>query len=254
MRMPNQSRQPTPEGRLAVCPTPVARRGCAHRSAKMVGFARSLGRAAMAAIGVSALLFSTSCFSPTPRAQSDATESCGPFPDWQTSPYVLPYPVGTAYFVSQGNCSTGGHRGVYRHSYDFVMDIGTEVTAARAGRVEAIRMRFRNGQPGEGESNWVKIRHADGTLAAYSHLTEHGALVKVGDRVAQGQPIARSGNTGNTGGLPHLHFHVCTCSEPVDCGTLPVTFSNTDPNPCGLIAGRSYTARPFANEKPNEDH
>jgi len=172
--------------------------------------------------------------------------ACGSFPDWQSSLYILPYPVGSTYYVSQANCSTGGHRGPYKHAYDFVMPIGTTVTAARAGVVAEIRMKFRDGQPGEGESNWVKIRHADGTIAAYSHLTEHGVLVKVGDRVVAGQPIGLSGNTGNTGGLPHLHFHLCSCSEPVDCGTLPVTFRNADPNPDGLEAKRNYLALPYS--------
>jgi hypothetical protein len=59
---------------------------------------------------------------------SDRQESCGSFPDWQTSPYVLPYPVGSSYYVSQANCSTSGHRGPYKYSYDFVMPIGTTVT------------------------------------------------------------------------------------------------------------------------------
>jgi hypothetical protein len=175
----------------------------------------------------------------------DHQDSCGPFPDWHTSAYVLPYPVGSTYYVSQANCSTGGHHGPYKYSYDFVMPIGTTVTAARAGVVAEIRMKFRNGQPGEGESNWVKIRHADGTIAAYSHLTEHGTLVNIGDHVVAGQPIGLSGNTGNTGGLPHLHFHLCPCSEPVDCGTLPVTFRNADPNPDGLEAKRNYLALPY---------
>ena len=108
------------------------------------------------------------------------------------------------------------------------MPVGTTVTAAREGVVAEIRMKSRDGQSGEGESNWVKIRHADNTIAAYSHLTEHGALVRPGDRVEAGQPIGLSGNSGNTGGLPHLHFHLCPCSERVDCGTLPITFRNTD--------------------------
>ena len=60
-----------------------------------------------------------------------------------------------------------------------------------------------------------------------------------------GDVVGRSGNTGNTGGVPHLHFHVSLCSEPADCGTVPATFRNTDPNPQGLIAGLAYPARPF---------
>jgi len=177
---------------------------------------------------------------------SDGEHSCGPFPDWSASAYVLPYPAGSSYYVSQANCSSGGHRGPYQYAYDFVMPVGTTVTAARAGVVAEIRMKFRDGQSGEGESNWVKIRHADNTIAAYSHLTEHGALVRIGDRVEAGQPIGLSGNSGNTGGLPHLHFHLCLCSEPVDCWTLPVTFHHTDANPRGLAPRRNYFALPWA--------
>ena len=125
------------------------------------------------------------------------------------------------------------------------MPVGTKVTAARGGVVADVRMKFRDGQQGEHESNWVKIRHPDGTFAHYGHLTERGALVDVGDHVAAGQPIGLSGNTGNTGGKPHLHFHVSPCSEPIRCGTLPVTFRNTDAHPDGLDAHRFYHALPY---------
>jgi len=47
---------------------------------------------------------------------------------------------------------------------------------------------------------------------------------------------------GQTGGVPHLHFQVSPCSEPVRCGILPVTFRNTTPNPDGLKFDQSYTA------------
>jgi hypothetical protein len=64
-------------------------------------------------------------------------ESCGGFGDWSTSPYVLPFPTGAGYLVDQANCSPpgNGHRGVARYGYDFLMPIGTRVTAARAGVV-----------------------------------------------------------------------------------------------------------------------
>jgi hypothetical protein len=175
--------------------------------------------------------------------------SCGPFPDWQSSPYVLPYPVGTTHYVNQANCSSGGHRGPFKYAYDFVMPVRTTVTAARAGVVADVRMKFRDGQHGEDESNRVKIRHPDGTFAHYGHLTERGALVKLGDQVVAGQPIALSGNTGNTAGLPHLHFHLCPCTDVVRCGTLPVTFRNADPNPEGLEAKQNYRALVYTPER-----
>ena len=169
-------------------------------------------------------------------------EPCGPFPDWATSAYVLPYPVGSTYSVLQGNCTNATHRGALKYSYDFSMPVGTTVTAARAGVVADIRMDFRDSQRGENESNWVRIQHADGTVASYVHLTERGALVKVGDVVVAGQPVGLSGNTGNTSRWPHLHFHVRRCSS---CSTLPVTFRNTDPNPEGLGVQRSYVSLPY---------
>jgi hypothetical protein len=61
--------------------------------------------------------------------------------------------------------------------------------------------------------------------------------------------IARSGNTGNTGNKPHLHFSGAPCDTvsrgTAACPTLPVSFGNTEPNPEGLSAGRSYLALPF---------
>ena len=126
---------------------------------------------------------------------------------------------------------------MYRYSYDFLMPIGSPVTAAREGVVAATLEGFPDGGASE---NWVKIWHADRTLAAYSHL--HTVLVRAGQHVQAGELIALSGNGGQTGGVPHLHFHLSVCSEPVSCGTLPVTFRNADPNPGRLVVNQRYTA------------
>ena len=84
----------------------------------------------------------------------------------------------------------------------------------------------------------------------YSHLTRGGALVAVGQTVAAGDAVGRSGNTGNTGGFPHLHFSLHPCAmlpglpggDESSCPSIPLTFRNTDANPQGLVAGRSYRA------------
>ena len=167
---------------------------------------------------------------------------CGPFPDWRSSPYVLPYPAGTSYLVNQANCTSGGHKGPYRFGYDFSMAVGTPVTAAREGVVTEVWSSFQNGDVEPGHENLIKVRHVDGTFATYAHLSPEGVLVKVGNRVRAGDPLGLSGNTGKTGGLPHLHFQVTPCPWAVKCGTLPVTFRNTDPNPSGLETKRRYRA------------
>jgi murein DD-endopeptidase MepM/ murein hydrolase activator NlpD len=123
------------------------------------------------------------------------------------------------------------------------MAIGTLVTAAGPGFVYQVRFGVADGDLIPGHENFGKLRHADGTISAYSHLSQ--VLVTEGDVVVAGQAVGKSGNTGHTGNVPHLHFHLSTCSEPVDCGTLPATFRNTDPNPGGLVAGRFYPALPY---------
>lgn len=53
----------------------------------------------------------------------------------------------------------------------------------------------------------VYIENHDGTVAWYAHLTE--SYVKVGDKIARGQMVGISGNTGRSTG-PHLHFEIRT--------------------------------------------
>lgn len=169
--------------------------------------------------------------------------------DWEKSDYVLPYPVGKSYYINQANCSGYGHSDFWNHGYDFTMPIGTIVTAARSGIVG-----WANDGCSDGNAkctNLITIIHEDGTVALYSHLTNGGVLVKHGDKVEAGDTIAKSGNTGNTGGLPHLHFSVHPCNElpglpnAGNCPSIPVNFKNTYPNPEGLIAHRYYEAKGY---------
>ena len=202
---------------------------------------------------VFALVNGSACgHSPTAPAAPDQGELCAGYPDWQTSADILPYPVGAAYRVSQANCSPAGdgHRGSERYAYDFAMAIGTPFTATRSGVVVHVEISHVDGQVAQsGLDNYVVVRHDEGTFALYGHLTHDGATVNVGDAVAQGQVIGRSGNTGNTNNFPHLHFSVHVCDPVVGgsaaCPTKPITFRNTDANPSGLQRDRSYVALPF---------
>ena len=189
------------------------------------------------------------CRSPTnPEADN---EVCGGYADWQSSRYVLPYGVGDVFQVIQGNCAPpgNGHRGANRYSYDFSMPVGTPFVAAREGTVVEVEQSHFDGQiAATGFDNYIVVRHDDGTAALYGHLTHDGASVTVGEVVQQGRVLGRSGNTGNTANIPHLHFSVQSC-DPVaggsaNCPTVPSTFHNTDANPKGLEVGRTYRALP----------
>jgi len=168
------------------------------------------------------------------------------FPAPENSPFVLPYPVGESYLVSQSYCNPrGGHRN--RIAVDFAMPMGAQITAARGGRIVEVIEHFRDGDLRRGHNNRVLIRHDDGTVAWYAHLQQDSVCVSVGDEVVAGQAIARCGNTGNTGDLPHLHFEVFQQRAYVYEDAIPVAFRNAggplDANG-GLIAGQTYEALP----------
>ena len=172
-------------------------------------------------------------------------EVCTGYGDWQTSAYVLPYAVGAAFRVSQGNCSPpgDGHRDSERYAYDFDMPIMTPFVAVRAGLAVHIETSHVDGQvAATGLDNYIVIRHDDGTHLCTGHLTHDGAAIAEGASVAQGQMIGRTGNTGNTNNFPHLHVGVHACDPVVNgsgaCVTQPITFRNTAPNPNGLQRDR----------------
>jgi murein DD-endopeptidase MepM/ murein hydrolase activator NlpD len=77
----------------------------------------------------------------------------------------------------------------------------TDVHAALAGTVTRVGW-LRNAS---GYGLVVKLRHEGGIVSMYAHLAK--ALVRPGDRVAEGQRIAKAGCTGSCTGV-HLHFQV----------------------------------------------
>ncbi len=155
------------------------------------------------------------------------------YPPGARSPYKLPWKAGVSRFVAQGNRSFTSHRGFHFYAWDFVMPIGTEVLAARDGKVAKVQDSF----DGIGlDSNVVEVTHEDGERSAYAHIRHNGALVKVGDLVRQGQPIALSGMVGQAPG-PHLHFLVI---NKEGTSSIPISFNDV---PGGVpLAGRFYTS------------
>ncbi len=90
----------------------------------------------------------------------------------------------------------------YRPHYgiDYHATVGTPVRATARGTV------IFAGRSG-GAGNMVKLRHANGYMTAYLHLSRFAHGVRRGDRVAQGEVIAYTGATGLVTG-PHLDYRV----------------------------------------------
>jgi murein DD-endopeptidase MepM/ murein hydrolase activator NlpD len=63
-----------------------------------------------------------------------------------------------------------------------------------------------------GYGNIVKVRHADGVVTFYAHLSR---ILVHGGQVTAGQEIAEEGDTGHSTG-PHLHFEVRIDDVPIN--------------------------------------
>ncbi|MBD3867570.1 MAG: peptidoglycan DD-metalloendopeptidase family protein [Acidobacteria bacterium] len=83
---------------------------------------------------------------------------------------------------------------------------GEPVLSAADGTVT-----YSSGMRGYGKT--VVIDHGDGLKTLYGHNT--ALLVKVGDKVTRGQPIAKVGRTGNAS-TDHVHFEVHRDGVAVD--------------------------------------
>ena len=102
--------------------------------------------------------------------------------------------------ISGGRFTSGfGRRwGRMHKGVDWACPTGTTVFASCGGTV--IQASYNGGY-----GNNVVISHPDGRMTRYAHNSK--LLVKVGQKVEQGEPIALSGNTGRSTG-PHVHFEI----------------------------------------------
>jgi murein DD-endopeptidase MepM/ murein hydrolase activator NlpD len=124
----------------------------------------------------------------------------------------------------------GAHMGI-----DYAAAIGTPVWAVADGTVT------RAGY-GDGNGNFVCLRHANAFESCYLHLSKFGAGIHVGGRVSQKQVIAYSGTTGLSTG-PHLHFALKRGGAFVN--PLNQKFPRADPVPKELVADFNQKAAPL---------
>ena len=97
----------------------------------------------------------------------------------------------------------GSHRAV-----DLAAPAGTPIESVGDGTVEYAGW---NG----GYGKYIKIRHGNGFVSAYAHLSSINSKITKGARVTQGQLIGEVGSTGRSTG-PHLHYEIYENGNPVD--------------------------------------
>ena len=137
-------------------------------------------------------------------AKEEALEKAAAIKAAAAPKIVLPT---TGYHLTARFNQAGG-RWAHNHTgLDFAAPMGTPVRSVMAG--EVIQADFEGAY-----GRQVKVRHADGTVTSYSHMSEFD--VSVGDSVEAGTMVGRIGMTGNTTG-PHVHFEVLPGGgDPID--------------------------------------
>jgi murein DD-endopeptidase MepM/ murein hydrolase activator NlpD len=123
----------------------------------------------------------------------------------------IPFNPGTEYTISAGwrykTITPSGH-----FAADLAAPVGTIIISLVDGYVVDLHDGVANNKPGAKRwsgmpSNWLITKHKlDGKwiYCYWQHLNK-GLLVKKGQKIHAGQPIARVGLSGNTSG-PHLHW------------------------------------------------
>jgi len=126
---------------------------------------------------------------------------------------VYGYPLaGSLLRIEQGWGGSWSHRDEQnRYAVDFGADAGTPVRAARDGTVMEVEADHDGGGADRAtdldRANFVRILHADGSMALYAHLQHDSVRVRPGQQVLAGETIGLVGATGFATG-PHLHFAV----------------------------------------------
>ena len=133
---------------------------------------------------------------------------------------------------------------------DLAIPVGTVVTAAAPGVVLRISSEYNRG------GLKVFIDHGRGLVSTSNHLAR--ALVRIGDVVERGEPVALSGYSGLDAlvsfpwSVPHVHFNVWLNGEYVDPFAAPgetaLWQDGNSPQPAQRAAARGTTTRAALHE------
>lgn len=131
----------------------------------------------------------------------------------QNAKYLPPFFWPDARLINQAEDRVNNsHNSSENHfALDIDLPMGTPVMAAREGVVVANVKHFpdtgRLDRTLNDQANYVMILHGDGSFASYIHLKQNSSALVAGQRIATGDLIGLSGNSGYSSG-PHLHFDV----------------------------------------------
>lgn len=132
--------------------------------------------------------------------------------------------------------------------------INTNIIASKSGRVvyptKSSKTDYMNFDPDYNSKycinssvsygNYVMIQHDDGNYTLYGHLSPNSITVSEGDRVEQGQVIAKMGSSGCSTGA-HLHFEMRIGSQSYSSIDNPLKYvKKDDPRPSESYGSISF--------------
>lgn len=124
--------------------------------------------------------------------------------------YSPPFEKGRAFLAVS---DSRAHPGNSKNAIDFIVEFDRPILAILDGEVVDLKDDATKGGDDEKYTaykyqNYITIKHERGEFSQYVHLDHRSSLVKIGEKVKRGQPIAKSiGMIGCTTS-PHLHLMV----------------------------------------------
>jgi hypothetical protein len=158
-----------------------------------------------------------------------------------------------------GRLTYDGHKGTdIRVPDGAAMAAGIPVLAAAPGKVlrlrdgmddVSIRLTGASAVANREAGNSVIIDHGSGWETQYAHLRRGSILVRPGDTVRAGQPIALVGLSGNTE-FTHVHFEVRHNGEPIDPYSGAAMAETCDVAKAPLWTEAALAALPYREDAP----
>lgn len=135
--------------------------------------------------------------------------------------------------MEAGRSSSVRQDPLMRETYVFKMPVGSQVVAARGGRVVEAA-----------EGSFVTVLHGDGTFARYWPMggaaVSAGQQVQAGDELGQTGGLDRPGAWPAAGAEPQLDFGVFAADEDGEVRSLPIRFADGTPEGLVPVAGLFY--------------
>ncbi len=100
------------------------------------------------------------------------------------------------------------------HGQDFTVSAGNNVHSLAGGIVTKVGNQY-NEKSQTGWGYYVEVKHSNGYITRYAHLTKGSMKVKEGQKITDGYVLALSGASGGVSGA-HLHVEMLLAGKPVN--------------------------------------